>query len=336
MSSLSYSAPVRIDLAGGTLDLWPIYLLLNNPLTINCAIDLYATAHLKSRNDSVITILSQDQNISLTYNHFSEIPENSELSLITRIINYYSPEKGFDLTLNCSAPKGSGLGGSSALNIAVNKVILAHCHGKNHLDNKKELIHIAQNIETSLLTKPTGVQDYYPALYGGLLEISYSAKGEKATALKIDSPFLEDHITLCYSGVSRLSITNNWEVYKAFLENKNSLPYYFQKISDASRMVKNALMEQSITSLASAINMEWTWRKKLYNGIENKKMKDITNSVTSQGALAVKACGAGGGGCMIIIHDQEKKKAVTDAIKTSGGTVLPFRIASQPSLEQST
>src|SRR5262245_18179064 len=40
-------APTTIDLAGGTVDLWPLYLFLENPVTLNLGIDLFAEAVLE-------------------------------------------------------------------------------------------------------------------------------------------------------------------------------------------------------------------------------------------------------------------------------------------------
>ena len=36
-------APTRVDLAGGTLDIWPLYFLHPGALTVNCAITRYAS-----------------------------------------------------------------------------------------------------------------------------------------------------------------------------------------------------------------------------------------------------------------------------------------------------
>jgi galactokinase/mevalonate kinase-like predicted kinase len=45
------SAPTRIDLAGGTIDIWPLYLFHPGALTINAAISVRARARVESRDD---------------------------------------------------------------------------------------------------------------------------------------------------------------------------------------------------------------------------------------------------------------------------------------------
>src|SRR5881398_2289452 len=48
------SAPARIDLAGGTIDIWPLYLFHPGAQTLNAAISLRARARLESRSDQRI------------------------------------------------------------------------------------------------------------------------------------------------------------------------------------------------------------------------------------------------------------------------------------------
>ncbi len=325
-----YKAPVRIDLAGGTLDLWPISILLKNPVTVNAAIDLFAETELRVRDDRKVMITSKDQNITLVYESSARIAGDESLPLIKRIIEYYNPGFGFDLKINCRAPIGSGLGGSSALNIAVNKVFIKATN--KIFKSEKHLVHTARNLETGILRKPTGVQDYYPSILGGVLKIKYSADDEDVAAVNVESAFIEEHISLCYTGVSRLSIENNWEVYKSFLDNRDGVPEFLQRIAEASNLVSEALENSSLEMLAKGIKFEWENRKKLFKGIETRDMMNIISASESNGALACKACGAGGGGCMIVLHDPEDTYKIRNAIKNSGGVVLDYRLSGKPEI----
>src|SRR5690349_3084212 len=52
-------APTRIDLAGGTLDIWPLYLFHEGALTVNCAITRYASCVIeRARENSRRIVLS--------------------------------------------------------------------------------------------------------------------------------------------------------------------------------------------------------------------------------------------------------------------------------------
>ena len=56
------SAPARIDLAGGTLDIWPIYLLHPGALTVNVAVTIHAEAEVSPRASGV-AIVSEDRGL---------------------------------------------------------------------------------------------------------------------------------------------------------------------------------------------------------------------------------------------------------------------------------
>ncbi|MZH46559.1 MAG: hypothetical protein F3739_05955, partial [Nitrospinae bacterium] len=112
------SAPTRIDLAGGTLDIWPLHLFFDNPPTLNAAIDLYATVEITTRKDKRIVLTSRDLGLSENFSSLGALPDKHPLELIVRTLKFYAPQTGLEISTDCQAPQGSGIGGSSALNIA--------------------------------------------------------------------------------------------------------------------------------------------------------------------------------------------------------------------------
>ena len=118
MTEILVRAPTRIDLAGGTLDIWPISLLEEGAVTVNAAIDLEATARLIPRRDSTIRLHSLDQAAEERYPSLQDVRTDGPLGFLARILVHLVPPSGLDLVTDCAAPAGSGLGGSSALGIA--------------------------------------------------------------------------------------------------------------------------------------------------------------------------------------------------------------------------
>jgi len=55
-------APTRVDLAGGTLDIWPLYLFHPGAVTINAAITRYASCVIETQEvgDEKIQLISRD------------------------------------------------------------------------------------------------------------------------------------------------------------------------------------------------------------------------------------------------------------------------------------
>jgi D-glycero-alpha-D-manno-heptose-7-phosphate kinase len=55
------SAPTRVDLAGGTIDIWPLYLFHAGAATVNFATSLRASCQIKTREDGRIVLESRDR-----------------------------------------------------------------------------------------------------------------------------------------------------------------------------------------------------------------------------------------------------------------------------------
>ena len=49
--TLLAKAPCRVDIAGGTIDIWPLYLFHEGACTVNFAVDRYASCRLATRRD---------------------------------------------------------------------------------------------------------------------------------------------------------------------------------------------------------------------------------------------------------------------------------------------
>ena len=74
------------------------------------------------------------------------------------------------------------------------------------------------NVECQTIRVPTGVQDYRPALYGGIAAIELGVDGIRRVALDVDPRELEQRIVLAYTGAPRNSGTNNWEITKRHID----------------------------------------------------------------------------------------------------------------------
>src|SRR5258706_11176305 len=157
------SAPTRIDLAGGTIDIWPLYLFHPGAQTLNFAISLRARARIESRIDNRIVIRSEDTGVTVEATDWTELREQRALRLLSLLVHFFET-RGITLTTSSKSPAGAGIAGSSALNVAV-------CAGlaewnRTHFE-PEALLQIAMNVEAQTIAVPTGLQDYRPALYGG-------------------------------------------------------------------------------------------------------------------------------------------------------------------------
>jgi len=158
------SAPTRIDLAGGTIDIWPLYLFHPGAQTINAAISVRARARLESRTDTRIVLRSEDTGVTVEADDPAALRHETRLRLLSLLASFFSA-RGITLTTSSESPTGAGLAGSSALNVAV---CAALAEWKREHYEPEALLQVAMNVEAQTIKVPTGLQDYRPALYGGL------------------------------------------------------------------------------------------------------------------------------------------------------------------------
>ena len=103
------------------------------------------------------------------------------------------------------------------------------------------LLQVAMNVECQTIRVPTGVQDYRPALYGGIAAIELGVDGISRVALDVDPLELERRIVLAYTGAPRNSGTNNWEITKRHIDGDRHVFDCFERIRDTAAAMRTAL-----------------------------------------------------------------------------------------------
>ena len=322
MTRITASAPTRIDLAGGTLDIWPIYLFHKNAQTLNAAISLRAHVEILPRTDGKVRLESLDTARTLEVSSWQELDDADELPLLSKLAHFFQAN---NLTLRTrgESPAGAGIAGSSALNVAVCGA-LARWAGMD-LDAEK-LVNIAMNIEARVINVPTGVQDYRPAYYGGVAAVELRPDGVTRVALNVDPAELERRIVLAYTGAPRNSGTNNWEITKRHIDGDRHVFDCFERIRDATFELRQALTRGDWKGVARHLHREWEARKQLAPGVTTQAIDDLMASASSAGSRAAKVCGAGGGGCLFCLADPDEVPAVKKALGDGGARILDYHI----------
>lgn len=316
------SAPTRIDLAGGTIDIWPLYLFHEQAQTLNVAISLLARATIDSRDDDRIKIVSLDTGRSIEVAEWHDLALDGDLSLL-RWLLYFFKARGLTLTTRAESPAGAGIAGSSALNIAVCGA-MSRWTGANYDD--ETLLRIAMNVEAQAIAVPTGVQDYRPALYGGVSAVELGVEGITRVALDVDPKEIERRIVLAYTGAPRNSGTNNWEITKRHIDGDRHVFDCFERIRDTAAAMREALARGDWKEVGGQIGEEWENRKRLAPGVRTPAIDDLIARAKAAGAISGKICGAGGGGCLICFAEPPSVPAVREALSAGGAQVLPFKI----------
>ncbi|MCK5072323.1 MAG: hypothetical protein KAQ98_02785 [Bacteriovoracaceae bacterium] len=324
---------VRIDLLGGTIDLWPINLVLPNVVTLNLATSLKAKVEIKTTDFNGVRFNSLDYNATAEFKEDEFTRENLDsdyfgnFSFFTQILNVFKLNSNLEITLGSDSPPGAGLGGSSAMGITFYHAL---CEKTGLRFDRDEAVARISDIEARLLDcGPAGYQDYYPALYGGVLALfpspgSVTVKQLYSSELREN---IESRMTLVFSGETRFSGINNWEVYKAFFDKKNNVRSGLFNIAELSFSAFNSIEKGDYDTFLKLIGEEGRERQKLFPNIVTQKVLDLETGLRKVvPELGVKVCGAGGGGCFILIHGEKDRKIIDDNIRDAGMKRLPFTV----------
>ncbi|HEV3469161.1 MAG TPA: hypothetical protein VG148_07555 [Pyrinomonadaceae bacterium] len=320
-------APTRVDLAGGTIDIWPLYLFHPGATTVNFAIDLYARCRVETRDDDQIILESRDRRVSFETSlaAIEDLAREERLELISKLVHFFRPETGFHLVAESAAPAGAGLGGSSALAIAcigaLNRLV-----GDRYPERK--FIVVAANVETTVIRVPAGFQDYYGAFYGGANAIQFSAEGIRREPLHVEPAELERRVVVCYTGEPRLSGINNWEMFKNHIDGDPVLFQLFEAIRDTARGMRTALAAGDWAAVGELMRAAYPNRKRLAPNITTPHMEALIEKALASGAVAAKVCGAGGGGCIAFLCEDGERERVERALaEEAGAEVLDWHFA---------
>jgi len=318
MNKVIVRAPVRADLAGGTLDLWPLYLFHPSARTVNVAISFYAECEVSQTGSNAIEIHLTDQQYRHRYESIQEMAADPKAALLYRAVEHFKLS-GLRIVTRTDAPRGSGLGGSSALAITLVRA-LSEIAGEP-VDGE-DLIFLVRDLETRLLGVPAGIQDYYPPVYGGLGSIHLTPGKPARHALQAQLHDLGAHMLLHYTGIAHFSGTNNWEMYKRHIDGDNHVRKGLEDIAITSQEMEHALESSNFEAAGAALRKEWDQRKALIEGISTPEIDAAIAAATKNGAWAGKVCGAGGGGCIVFLHPPDRRDDIVRALGKVPGRVL--------------
>ena len=321
------SAPTRVDLAGGTIDIWPLYLFHPGAATVNFATSLRAQCRIETRDDGRILLESRDRKVAFETElaALEDLIREERLELISKLDHFFKPTTGFHLTANSEAPAGAGMGGSSALAIACIGALNRLVGNRYH---QRRFITIAANVETTVIRVPAGFQDYYSALYGAASCVHFGPAGIEREALKIDEAKLESRIAICYTGEPRLSGTNNWDIFKRHIDGDPELFELFDGIRDSALSMRQALLADDWGKVSETMRSAYPNRKRLAPGVTTPQMEHLVQRALANGAEAAKICGAGGGGCIAFLCAEGRKADVERALNgEEGAEILDWKFS---------
>ncbi len=335
-------AACRVDLAGGTMDMWPLYLFHPGAVVVNIAVQVMATCRIIPTDGGGIELVSRDTGLADSFGSMQALREAKRYrhGLAAQLVRFFYSKgeyskgeypdgeaaSGFRLETHSESPAGAGISGSSALMIA-SASALARFTGRRL--SREQIREIAQNVEAQLIRVPTGCQDYYPALYGGVSAVQLDTDGIHRTAIACDADELDRRFVLAYTGAPRQSGINNWEVFKQHIDGDQRIFRNFERIGEIARAMHKAVAAADWAETARLLREEWKLRRTNAPAIATPMIDQLIAISRRNGALGAKVCGAGGGGCVLFMIEPDARARVEQVLAAAGAQLLPFAVARQ-------
>ena len=319
--TMRVESPCRADLAGGTLDIWPLGMLHPGSVTVNAAIPVLVRmdVDLGAPEGEVWHAVGDSE-----WRHLDASLATTDLSAAVAFA--VRPTGGVRIRVHSQASLGSGLGGSSAYAVALARGILTAL-GEEMED--RALVQLARDLEARILTVPTGLQDHWATVHGGVLAIHHDPGGERVEKLEVEPEWVGRRLTVFDTGITHHSGMVNWQVIRRRLDRDNNTTEALEGIAEAARKCRAELISASECGVGEAIAAEWEARKRLAPEVCPAELETIIAAGLSVGALAIKACGAGGGGSVLVWHAPQARDAVSSALRAaaSDGRIVSTDIA---------
>ncbi len=315
--TLRATAPCRADLAGGTLDIWPLGLLHPGAVTVNVALPVPVTLEV-STGAPAGTVVHRDPAGRARRLGAGDADHDLTAAICFDLV----PEGGLTVTVFEQAPVGSGLGGSSTYGVALASAA-AEVSKRSLSDD--DIVRTVRDIEARILHTPTGTQDHLAAQRGGIHALHLDPGGPFVERLDVDIEWLAPRLTVFFTGITHHSGMVNWQVFRRRMENDPETVEALGAIARAAVRCREALLAADTTALADSLRTEWSARRRLAPEVCPDDLDRIERRVVEAGASAFKACGAGGGGSVLVVHEPERRSTIADALLEAApsGRIFP-------------
>jgi D-glycero-alpha-D-manno-heptose-7-phosphate kinase len=186
---------------------------------------------------------------------------------------------------------------------------------------------MASLIERQELCILGGKQDHYASALGNIHFMEFRGEEVKPSVLSLSRDCrleLEKNLLLIYTGKSRLSGDIHQKVTDAW---KAKEPQTVDAIAQLKRItveMKEALLGGELEAFGRLMSENWEQQKRLHPSVTNDQIDALFEIAYREGALGGKACGAGGGGCLVFYCRPDCEHKVRKALEAQGVRVIDF------------
>ena len=299
-------APLRISFIGGGTDVSPFPETYGG-IVINATISKYVHATLRFDKESV--------------------KHNDIVRAVMKELHFDIDDDGFSVDIKSDVASCSGLGGSSAVFVAVIGLFNELLEPSTSMDNY-QIAELAYKLERDELKNIGGRQDQYATAFGGTNMIEFWGDNHvRLTPLKLKQETileLEDRLVLLDLGARKAS----GNIIKDQIKNIKKKGIELAAMLSTKAMVKAMeymLLEGKIIEFGEMLDEAWRFKKSFSNMITNPEIDKLYDDLKKVGVIGGKISGAGGGGHMFVLCKAFTKDKVEEVAKEWGAEIVPFK-----------
>ena len=287
--------PYRLSLFGGGTD-YPAWYNNHPSKCISAAMNHHCYVHVKPLPPFF------DHNIHITYSKIENVNSVDDIDhpAIRACLKFRNITSNITIGHDGDLPARSGIGSSSSFTVGL---LNALYHLQKESLTKEQLAQKAITVEQDLIGENVGIQDQIMAAHGGIQLISMSSDGWKTEDFSMSNEYkkyLESHIMLGFSGVSRLAEVHAKKNVDNIKEGKidNLLLEMANSTNEAIIMLAK---EKEMSIIGELLDTAWSIKRNLADGVTQKWIDNIYYSAIENGAYGGKLMGAGGGGFFMFL-----------------------------------
>ena len=230
---------------------------------------------------------------------------------------------GLDLMVHSEAPPGGGLGSSGAMGVAFIGILSQYLGDR--LSNY-EIADVANEIERGIGVC-CGKQDHYASVLGGINYMEFHDEEVEVSKLELDNDIqyeLESRLCLCCTGRSRFAKEMLQRVVDAYFNGDEDTIEAIANLRLIASEMRDSLLSGDLEQFGKLLHRNWQNQKRLHPSVSTPQIDRLFDIAYSNGSIGGKACGAGGGGCLVFFCDPGKKPVVERKLRGAGAQTLNF------------
>ncbi len=315
-------APARVDPAGGGTDA-PPYCIEYGGAVVNFSVARYSYVSFEwLPKNSGVTLYSHDQKKGVRAASVEDLKYDGKVDLLKAFAKrLLSEDDAFLMVTQSDIPERTGLGGSGTLGVAMVGAI-TRAQGKEM--TKSDIALLANEIERKDLGNSGGSQDSFGAAIGGIKLITYQTGGgsfcEPIRVSDSTRGQLERDSLLIYTGEAHLSGSIHSDIKRSYEQEDSPTIRAMDNLKAAAQKMARALEVGDINAYVDSLNVARTNHYALHPSCDSDTLRKFFNALSPY-IRGGKACGAGGGGFILVHMKSDCRKESIRTAESLGGMV---------------